>query len=371
MLKVASYNVENLFARPKAMNLGSWSEGKPVLELYQSLNSLLQKPVYTSSDKVKILDRLKKTGLDDSDTGEFVVLRQNRGRLIKRPRSGPPQIVANGRGDWIGWIELRTEAVDEVATRNTAQVIRDVDADLVGVIEAEDRISLKRFNDNVLTAVNGSPYGHIMLVDGNDDRGIDVGLLARERIEITAVRSHVDDKSNGQLIFSRDCPEFDLRLPSGFRLLLMANHLKSKGYGGQAASNAKRRLQAQRVRELYEERRAEGIDSIVVLGDFNDTPESEPLAPLLQTSDLKDVSEHAAYVSDGRAGTFGNGTASNKIDYILLSPTLFNRVQRAGVFRKGVWGGKNGTLWEIYPEMNAPHHTASDHAALWVELDVG
>lgn len=30
--RIASFNVENLFDRPKAMNLGNWAEGKPVLE---------------------------------------------------------------------------------------------------------------------------------------------------------------------------------------------------------------------------------------------------------------------------------------------------------------------------------------------------
>ena len=36
------------------------------------------------------------------------------------------EIVADGRGDWIGWIELAKEAVDETATRMTARVIREM-----------------------------------------------------------------------------------------------------------------------------------------------------------------------------------------------------------------------------------------------------
>ena len=48
-------------------------------------------------------------------------------------------------------------------------------------------------------------------------------------------------KGDGEVIFSRGCPEFQLTFPSRFRLLLMLNHLKSKGYGGQAESDAKRR----------------------------------------------------------------------------------------------------------------------------------
>ncbi len=75
--------------------------------------------------------------------------------------------------------------------------------------------------------------------------------------------------------------------------------------------------------------------NIAILGDFNDTPASAPLAPLLGAgSDLRDVSAHPSFVDDGRPGTFANGTASGTIDYILLSPALFARVQQAGVWRK-------------------------------------
>jgi hypothetical protein len=49
---------------------------------------------------------------------------------------------------------------------------------------------------------------------------------------------------------------------------------------------------------------------------------------------------------------------------------LFDKVENAEVFRKGVWGGKNGDLFEHFPEMTKPIHAASDHAALLVDLDI-
>lgn len=48
-------------------------------------------------------------------------------------------------------------------------------------------------------------------------------------------------------------------------------------------------------------------------------------------TDLEDVSAHAKVVSDGRVGTFGNGTKGSKIDYILLSPALFARETKTTV----------------------------------------
>ena len=78
-----------------------------------------------------------------------------------------------------------------------------------------------------------------------------------------------------------------------------------------------------------------------MVGDLNDTPISVPLAPLLMKTDLKDVADAPELQpSDGRAGTYGNGTASQKIDYVLLSPALFAAVTAGAIYRMGVWGGK-------------------------------
>jgi hypothetical protein len=74
-------------------------------------------------------------------------------------------------------------------------------------------------------------------------------------------------------------------------------------------------------------------------------------------------------VGDGRPGTYANGTASNKLDYLLLSPALFARVTAGGVFRKGVWGGVHGTLFPHYDEMTQASHAASDHAAVWADFN--
>ena len=107
-----------------------------------------------------------------------------------------------------------------------------------------------------------------------------------------------------------------------------------------------------------------------MIGDFNDTPDSTPLAPLLGGTDLRDVSAHAQFDDGGRPGTYGNCTKSNKIDYLLLSPALFARVQKAGINREGVWGGKHGTLFPHIPEITKAEEAASDHAAVWAELNL-
>ena len=108
-MKLASYNVENLFQRAKALNLATWDDGRDVLQWQAELNRVLGKAKYTTADKKKIVDLMKKLKIDKNDDGgPFVVLRQNRGDLVRRPKNGPIEIVADGRNRWIGWVDLST-----------------------------------------------------------------------------------------------------------------------------------------------------------------------------------------------------------------------------------------------------------------------
>lgn len=230
---------------------------------------------------------------------------------------------------------------------------------------------MKRFNEGTLPKVGVEPFEQVMLVDGNDDRGIDVGILTKKDFPILSMISHIYDDDEKGIIFSRDCIEYLVELASGEKLLILINHFKSKGYGVAATSNQKRLRQSKRVREIYEKRLEEGYEYIAVVGDLNDTPDSETLAPLLNNnSTLTDVMSHSAFEDDGRPGTYANGTKSGKIDYILMSPKLVEKVQAAGIERRGVWGGKNGTLFPHFPEIQSEKDAASDHASLWVDIDI-
>jgi endonuclease/exonuclease/phosphatase family metal-dependent hydrolase len=196
--------------------------------------------------------------------------------------------------------------------------------------------------------------------------------MTKGQLPIETMRSHVDDRdTQGKRIFRRDCAEYHIPLQGGGTLLVMMNHLKSKGYGSLAASNARRKAQAQQVRDIYEERKQQGDNFIAIMGDMNDTPDSDPLQPLLGNgSDLRDVFTHQSFNNQGRPGTHGNCTASGKLDYILLSPALWNTVSLGSVERRGAWGGIHGTLWPHFPEVATATDAASDHVVVWVDLNI-
>ncbi len=369
--RLAAYNVENMFDRPKAMDPTDWEEGRPVLAAHARVNELFGREEYDAGTRAEILDELDVLGLLRSDESRFAVLRKLRGKLLIRHRDGSTEVAARGRKDWVGWVELATETVSELSSRHTAMAIRDVGAQVLGVVEAESRPVLAGFSESLLRDVDWTPYDEVLLVDGNDLRGIDVGLLVREDHTVTAIRTHIYDRDAEGIVFSRDCAEYHVAVPGGESLVVLVNHFKSKGYGteGDPLGVLRRRRQAGRVREIYRGLVDAGHRHVAVVGDLNDSPGSESLAPLLD-SDLRDISEHPDFEWGPRRGTYGSGGEEDKIDYVLLSPDLFARATGGGVFRMGVWRGpRTKNPWDIYDTLTEEKHQASDHAAIYADLD--
>jgi endonuclease/exonuclease/phosphatase family metal-dependent hydrolase len=363
-MKIATFNVESLFRRPSAMNLDTWDDGRPALTDVSDLNSLLALAKYDAKTKAKIKKLLDKYEFwNNSKADRPFEIQEVRERLYKVPKGKKEtEVVADGRDSWVGWVELRRDEIAPEATTNTGRVVDAVRPDILCVVEVEDRITLQRFNDQILAQDFSAAYEYNLLVDGNDPRGVDIGLLSHH--PIGSVRSHIQDGGTHP-IFSRDCPEFEIVLPSGKTLWVLGNHLKSKGYGSQQDSDKRREKQAIRVAEIYAEARKRS-DFVIVAGDFNDFPTSAPLKPLVVDTDLADAMTHPSY--QGLPGTYGTGSSEKqKIDYVLLSPALFAKVSAVGVERRGVWSSKPQNR---FPEVTVPKEAASDHACMWVEVNI-
>jgi len=382
MVRVASYNVENLFARPKVFNLSTWGTGLPILRAYREVNTLFANDVYSSADKRRMQELFVTLDLyfvnargairrKRTTNPRWAWFRKNRGRFDRQPRDQTQsvEIVANGRNDWIGWVELAKEPPDELSTRLTGRVITDVEADIIAVVEAEDRPSLVRFNDEFLDEF----YDHVMLIDGNDDRGIDVGIMTRADFDITSIRSNVDlDDAVGE-VFSRDCPQYAIRMPGGATVHVLVNHFKSQSGGG----GPKRRRQATAVRGIVDGLVAQG-EHVIVLGDLNEGPaavgsQAANLAALFNNqSPLVDCYALPDFEVGNRPGTFDSCGIRNRLDYILISQSLVPSFAGGSVFRNGLWGSRvtRPTNWETYPDMTRSSEQASDHAAVFVDIDL-
>src|SRR5215213_3453498 len=220
-MRLATFNVENMFDRPSIMNLPTWNEGGLVLQDFARISDLIQKQQYSNNDKQEMLNIMKRnTGLATKGESKHILLNVIRGKFLKKQQQNrSAEILANGRNDWIGWFELKRETVKETAIENTARVIHEVNADIFCIVEAENRITVNRFNDIVIPKIGSQQYNHVMLIDGNDIRGIDVGIMTRQSFDIQSIVTHVDDIDSEGQIFSRDCPEFTIKTPSGNTIL--------------------------------------------------------------------------------------------------------------------------------------------------------
>ncbi len=85
-------------------------------------------------------------------------------------------------------------------------MINAIDTDVLCAVEVESRIAVNRFNYNVIPEIGGNKFRHTMVIDGNDDRGIDVGILTKPSLKIVSIASHVDDTDEEGQIFSRRLP---------------------------------------------------------------------------------------------------------------------------------------------------------------------
>jgi endonuclease/exonuclease/phosphatase family metal-dependent hydrolase len=365
MIRIATFNLENLFTRPVAMNLATDAEGRRAIEDHATANAIAGKAVYSADDKAMLIELSNKYKWHylNPPKNALVQLQKIRGRLFRKPQNGPLEVVANGRDEWVGWFELRRDDVKWKATYNTGRVIHEQRPDILIAVEVENRPTVERFNQQVLDAQFNFAYPHFMVIDGNDQRGIDLGLLSQ--FPIAEIRSHVDDRApNGERLFSRDCPEFDIILPAGERLVVLPNHLKSKRNGNDQASQDRRQAQADRAHAIAIE--ALSRSSFVLLaGDLNDTPDSMALASMF-TDGFQDVMSHPNYPTD-RPGTYATGLAGSKLDYLIMSPQLGARLRDTGIERRGSY---HPNTWEPFDTVKNASEEASDHHLVWAEFDI-
>lgn len=194
-----------------------------------------------------------------------------------------------------------------------------LDADVIGLMEVETLGVLRRLNEEALSDLG---YREAVLIEGNDpERGIDVALLSR--FPVVQAVSHTSETytdTNGvtRRLFSRDCLECHLALPSGETVVVLVNHFKSKR-GGAMETEHLRTAQASRVRAIADAFQPR-FPLLAVLGDLNDTADSNALSPLLADGALKDLA--AQDVPAEHRSTFVHAGQPERIDYLLASPAL-------------------------------------------------
>lgn len=157
------------------------------------------------------------------------------------------------------------------------KVLNQIDADILVLVEVENKAVLDDLNQTEL----GGKYSASSLIDGNDYRGVDIGVLSKYPID--SVVSHKDEgfPLNGtqgpNYYYSRDCPEIHIRF-NGRNMVFLGTHLKAKSND----DPIKRLAEAQHTRAIADSlAKQDPTRAIAILGDFNDTPDSPPYVAIV------------------------------------------------------------------------------------------
>lgn len=221
-------------------------------------------------------------------------------------------------------------------------VLHDLDPDIAVLPEIETTSILADLDQQVL---NGA-YPNRIILESNDQRGVDVGVLSK--IPADKVVSHKGDMftkagTNGPVYtYSRDCLELHFTV-NGKELIVLAVHYRSKG---PPDDSDKRLAEAQHTRSIADALQTASPEALIlILGDFNDTPGSQPVLAVEGADPNKYVDSANAVPSAQRYTYVYMGTLE-LIDHQMASPKLAALLDPASVViphGAGIDDDKNGS----------------------------
>ena len=142
--------------------------------------------------------------------------------------------------------------------------------DVIGFAEVENSFVLRRLLQT--TALRKLDY-RIVHYDSPDPRGIDVAMLYRSsRLILRSSKPCHIYNEDSSVVATRDILLAQFTGPEGEDLAVLVNHHPSK-YGG-AASEPRRKQAVLRLNTIADSLINLGVNRVVAIGDFNDTPEN-------------------------------------------------------------------------------------------------
>lgn len=367
-MKIASYNVQNLFHRHKSFREHTLSH--TIKQWMAELDGLMLRADKSLNDMDKVRELSFLLGFDQVDMHHYGTLRTRNGELYLKQGVEGREPKAGSSGLWSGWLALQTVPVPVRSQQHKAKTILEVGADILLLQEVEDGASLMEFHDVFLKSTDVLVEPEIHVFEGNEAKGRNFGILLRNgnRLQAFVAHKYLRNKK-GKLVFPLDCQQYHIASASGEGFVfLLAQFSKS--------SEHERREQARAVSDIYTTLRGNGYQNIVVGGTFCDPPFSDVLAPLLRETDLHSASRHPEFIADpdldGHAHYYSmtayrKGVNLRQQDYLLVSPPLWKKTIGAGLHRKGIWPGSHGK-WPIYSTIEKETHAASEHPLLWMEI---
>lgn len=144
--------------------------------------------------------------------------------------------------------------------------------DVIGFAEVENREVLVRLLSSTLLRKYDYQIVH---QDSRDRRGIDVAILYRRSSFSLVSRSSAVPVYEGKPLETRDILQVCLEDVKGNHMHFIVNHHPSK-YGGSKESDGRRIAAMAALKHMCDSLEAVSDAPVIAMGDFNDTPDSEP-----------------------------------------------------------------------------------------------
>lgn len=374
-MRLAYFNIQNLFFRHR--DLIEQKQHKCRRQLLSEMDNLLQLKKKGRKDLTRMEEIVFLLGFENQDEAHYGLLK-SRGAVLKLNKL---TVSASDRAGifnkWNGWIEMQNREIDPLAVRNKCRVITDAQADILILEEVEDYESLEQFNQ-LLEQFPNQAYNRSMVIQGNDRRGINQGVLCKHLFKTKHLEWHGHDQDDsGKRIFDTNCTTVKLFVAGDQSLWIISSSFTRKDAKNKEETDSSRLVQSSRVKEIYQELLDRGEDLVAVCGTFYAPSYCFSVSPLFRETDLRDITRHPAF-STGldrinqeyhALGSYRRGVNLKQEDYMLLSPALFKQIRQAGIIRKGIWPGKD-RQWDSYATLQNLTHQASKHPLIWADLEI-
>jgi len=276
--------------------------------------------------------------------------------------------------------KIKPKAIAQEQRINTGNAILEAAPDILAVQEVENLPTLRMFNHLYVKDY----FDRIVIVDGNDARGIDVGLLIRKGLncDLLEIRSHADEALGGgflpkstrldpnntkNAVFSRDCLEADIRI-GGKVITFLINHFKAQD--GKSSSTTKRINQSKRVITLAKKAKTDGKHP-VVMGDLNiDIKQTDYDQSLNDVYNSTLLADPFKTIPDHWTHFYSSKKTVSRLDYILVDKDLSNSVASTAIMRKGLTKKCKQYTGPRLASMQNNDLEASDHCPTSIALNL-
>ncbi|MCR9228364.1 MAG: hypothetical protein NXH90_13175 [Flavobacteriaceae bacterium] len=375
-MKIAFYNIQNIFHRHIEL-VGRYRDENRSRWIAE-FETLLTQSERTQKqyDRMRVLSHFLE--FDSEGQMPYFTIKNTMGQLRLRKGLDGKMSQASHLSDWEGWAKIDSLPINEIAIRNKAKVIKEVDPDILVVLEVEDRASLVNFNQHFLRSMGNSPYREIVFLGTNDPFGRGIGVMAKDGFDLESIRTHVNDlDGKDKTLFDVDLQEYRFRTSSGNCLDLLCTHFIDKDGHMETFKEGQNR-QSEYIARLLARRQRDLSVHQIFMGTLNAPIYSSSIAPIFKENYLRDITKHPNFMGGldkgkdadyFRLGAYKMGVNIQQRDYLMLSKELFGTVESCGLVRKGMWFKKQ-PKWDIFGSITSERGAASEHPLLWCQLGV-